>query len=229
MSARIIDLTVPIRHNHGRLGLPAQFETPWTFASHGWQGSTFQLFCHHGTHVDAPIHFIERGKGIEQVPLSRLIGPAAVVELEDHGEMAAIQGATLEDRGRHVERGDIIILRTGWSDANWGTQRFWDKGPFLAPDGADWLVERGVKAIVYDFSEEAEIRNPGFRGEDCIIHHKILGSEIYNIEYVQNLTKISQPRVTLLALPLPLEGLDGSPTRVIALEGVDLPKEFEIA
>lgn len=228
MSATLIDLSVPIRHGEGRLGLPAQFETPFTFEDRGWQGSRFCLFCHHGTHVDAPNHFIADGCGIDQVPLSQLVGPAAVMELSDHGENAAILGDTLEDRGRHVGRGDILILRTGWSDKHWGTDTFWEKGPFLDPGGAAWIVERGIKAVVYDFSEEAEIRKPGFRGEDCVIHHKILGNDIYNIEYVVNLGKISRPRVTILALPLKLVGLDGSPTRVVAIEGADLPAQFTV-
>lgn len=226
----IVDLSIPIEQGVGRLGMPAAFATPFTVKQHGWGGSTFCLFCHHGTHVDAPNHFIDGGDAIHQVPLQRLVGPAAVVELADHsdGSGKGISGNVLEDRGRHVQEGDIVILRTGWSDRCWGTDTFWKSGPFLAPEGADWIVERKAKAVVYDFSEEAEIRRQGWRGEDCEIHHKILGADIYNIEYVRNLGKIERPRCVILALPLPLVGLDGSPTRVVALEGVDLPKEFSI-
>jgi arylformamidase len=223
----LVDLAIPIEHGKGRLGMPAAFTTPFTVGQYGWGGSTFCLFCHHGTHVDAPNHFIEDGDAIHEIPLTSLVGPAAVVELGDH-ETRAITGNTLEDRGRHVRKGDIIILRTMWSDKHWDTDTFWNSGPYLSPDGADWIVERGAKAVVYDFSEEAKIREKGWRGEDCIIHHKILGNDIYNIEYVRNLGKIERPRCAIIALPLPLVGLDGSPTRVIALEGVDLPAEFSI-
>jgi arylformamidase len=226
--ATIIDLTVPIEHGKGRLDIPARFGTPFTFEERGWQGSTFELFCHHGTHVDAPNHFVEGGDAIHAVPLDRLMGPGAVVELGDHGQRAGIEGDTLEDRGGHVERGDIIILRTGWSDLHWGTPTFWNEGPYLAESGAAWIVERGLKAVVYDFSEELAIRTPGFRGEDCVIHNRILGNDIYNIEYVRNLGAIRSERVALLALPLPLVGLDGSPTRVVALEGVEVPRDFTI-
>jgi kynurenine formamidase len=48
--------------------------------------------------------------------------------------------------GRHVERNDIAILRTGWSDKHWDTNTFWQKGPYLSPDAGDWLIERGVEA-----------------------------------------------------------------------------------
>ncbi len=225
----IIDLSLPVADGEGRLGLDVAFRTPITFAERGWQGSTFSMFCHYGTHVDAPNHFIEGGAGIDRAPLGKLIGPAAVVDLSDHGRNAAITGDALESRGRHVRRGDIAVLRTGWSDAAWNTEAFWTEGPYLAPDGADWLVERGVNAVVYDFSEEYAVREPGFRGEDCVVHHRILGRDIYNIEYVCNLAAITAPRCAIVALPLRLVGLDGAPARVVALEGADLPAGFTVA
>lgn len=227
--ASLHDLSVPVRDGDGRLGLQVEFSTPYTYEGVNWQGSSFCMFCHYGSHVDAPNHFICDGISIENVRLDRVMGPAAVVELSDFGEDGEITGKTLEDRGHHVEKNDIAILRTGWSDKHWGKDTFWKKGPYLSPDAGDWLVERGVKSVVYDFSEEYIVgRNPAFRGEDCVIHHKILGNSILNIEYVINLAKIERPRCAIIALPLHLVGLDGSPSRVIALEGTDLPREFTI-
>jgi kynurenine formamidase len=82
-----------------------------------------------------------------------------------------------------------------------------------------------VRAVVYDFSEEYAVRRPGFQGKDCAVHHRILGEEIYNLEYVQSLNKIQAPRLAIVALPIKLVGCDGAPARVVALEGVDLPAE----
>lgn len=224
----LIDLSIPVKHGDGRLGLEVTFATPYSMENCGWQGSTFSMFAHHATHIDAPNHFIKGGKGIEQAPLNQLIGPAALIELDDHGKEKAITGKTLEDRGRHVLKGDIAILRTGWSDKCWDEPRFWEEGPYLDLSGADWLVERGVHAVVYDFSEEYVVRQPGFQGKDCIVHHRILGKEIYNIEYVRGLGKIRRPRLGIIAFPLKLVGCDGSPARVVAVEGVDLPAEFSV-
>jgi arylformamidase len=226
--ATLIDLSIPIVHGDGRLGLQVRFETPFRYADVNWQGSSFCMFCHYGSHVDAPNHFLQHGKGIDQVPLGNLVGPAALIDLSDHGEGKGIDGDTLEERGRHLRPSDIAMLHTGWTDRAWGTDAFWRNGPFLAPSGADWLVSRGVKAVVYDFAEEFVVRNPGFRGEQCEVHHKILGNDIYNIEYVRHLGKISAPRVTLVAFPLNLVGLDGAPARVVAIEGADLPAEFAV-
>lgn len=224
----VIDLSIPVRDGDGRLGLEVRFDAPYRFEDCGWQGSTVSMFCHYATHVDAPNHFIEGGSGIDEAPLAKLLGPAALIELSDHGENAGIAGDTLEARGRHVQPGDIAILRTGWSDRCWGEPAFWSDGPYLCADGAKWLVERGVNAVVYDFSEEEVVRIRGFRGEDCIVHHTLLGEDIYNIEYVHRLPAISAERLAVVALPVKLAGLDGAPARVLAIEGFDLPREFEV-
>lgn len=226
--ADLIDLSIPVRNGEGRLGLEVRFETPYTFDNCGWQGSTFSMFAHYATHVDAPNHFIQGAKSIDQAPLERLIGPAALVELDDHCMEKAISGNTLEDRGRHMRRGDIAILRTGWTDRCWGEPRFWQEGPYLDMSAADWLVERGVRAIVYDFAEEYVVRKPPFEGKDCVVHHRILGEEIYNIEYVHGLAGIRTPRLAIIALPLKLVGCDGAPARVVALDGADLPAQFTV-
>lgn len=224
----LIDLSIPVRDGEGRLGLEVKFATPYTFDNCGWQGSTFSMFAHYATHIDAPNHFIRGAKSIDAAPLNRLIGPAALVELDDHGKDKGITGDTLEDRGRHMRPGDIAVLRTGWTDLCWGEPRFWKEGPYLDMSAADWLVERGARAVVYDFAEEYVVRNPPFEGKDCVVHHRILGKEIYNIEYVHGLAGIRAPRLAVIAFPLKLVGCDGSPARVVALEGVDLPAEFKL-
>ena len=108
----LLDLSIPVKHGDGRLGQEVRFATPYSFATCGWQGSTFTMFAHHATHIDAPNHFIEGGKAIDEAPLDRLIGPAGLIELDDHGREAAITGDTLEERGRHIRKADIAILRT---------------------------------------------------------------------------------------------------------------------
>ena len=224
----VVDLSIPVRDGEGRLGLEVRFETPYRFEDCGWQGSTVTMFCHYATHVDAPNHFIENGSGIDQAPLAKLMGPAALIELSDHGANAGISGDTLEARGRHLQPGDIAILRTGWSDRCWGEPAFWSEGPCLSADAARWLVERGVHAVVYDFSEEEAVRGGAFRGEDCVVHHTLLGEDVYNIEYVHRLPAITAKRLAIIALPVKLAGLDGAPARVLAIEGFDLPREFEV-
>ena len=108
---RVVDLTIPIRDGDGRLGLEVEFATPYSFDNCGWQGSTFRMFAHYATHVDAPNHFIEGTAGIDEAPLGKLMGPAAVIDLSDHGEGAAISADTLAVRGSHTQAGDIAVVQ----------------------------------------------------------------------------------------------------------------------
>ncbi|MEA2178951.1 MAG: arylformamidase [bacterium] len=214
----VVDLTLPVIAGQGRFGLDTQFETPITFDDANWQGSVFRMFAHSGTHVDAPVHFIRGALTIEQAPLDRLIGRGWLFDLTDRGAGDPIDARRLDAADPGLQGGDMAVLRTDWTDKHWGDARFVDDSPFLTLDGAQWLVDRGVKAIVYDFSEEYIVRKPGFRGEECEVHHLILGSGVWNIEYVTNLGALKGPAVTIVALPLKLSGLDGSPARVIAFE-----------
>jgi len=214
----LVDLTLPVVPGQGRFGLDTEFETPITFDNVNWQGSVFKMFAHSGTHIDAPVHFLEDGISIEAAPLDRLIGRGWIFDLTGAGPAGAISAETLEAADPGFQAGDMAVLRTDWTDGNWGSARFVDDSPYLTVDGARWLVDRGVKAIVYDFSEEYVVRKPGFRGEECEVHHLILGNGVYNIEYVTNLGALKGPDVTIVALPLKLTGLDGSPARVIAFD-----------
>jgi kynurenine formamidase len=217
-AAGIVDLTLPVLPGQGRFGLDTQFETPITFDDSNWQGSVFRMFCHSGTHIDAPVHFIRDTRTIDQAPLDRLVGRGWLFDLTAAGPAGAISAESLEAADPGLQAGDMAILRTDWTDTNWGAERFVEDSPYLTLDGAQWLVDHGVKAIVYDFSEEFVVRNAGFRGEECEVHHLILGSGVWNIEYVTNLGALRGPAVTIVALPLKLTGLDGSPARVIAFE-----------
>jgi arylformamidase len=216
----MIDLTMPIRENDGRYTLRNTFyPEPHAFDAHGVQSSTFKMFAHFGTHVDAPRHFIRGGCTIDQVAPERLMGRGAVFDLSDFDSYRGIDSSVLGDRDPGLAANDIAILRTDWTDRKWGASDFHSNAPFLTGDAAHWLVDHHVKAVVYDFPEEEIIRNDQWDGNDAIVHHTLLGNDIYNIEYVVNLSRISAPFVGIIAMPLPLVALDGAPARVLAFEG----------
>jgi arylformamidase len=218
-SGRLVDLTLPIRPGEGRFGLLTEFATEMSFADAAWQGSTFKMFAHTGTHIDAPVHFLEGAAGIDSASLPSLVGQGWIFDLSSVGERHAITAGELADADPGLRPGTIAVLRTDWTDRAFGTEGFLDGSPYLTLEAARWLVDRGVTAILYDFSEEYRVREPGFRGEECEIHHLILGSGIYNVEYVTNLGALRSASPTIVALPLKLAGLDGSPARVIAIDG----------
>lgn len=216
---KIIDLTLPARHGDGRFGQENDFTIPYTYKEYGWQAATFRMFAHFGTHVDAPLHFIENGPSIDEVPLPSLIGKGALFDLSDVSEQQGIDSELLVARNPGIQNGEIAILRTDWTDKNWGRDTFLTHAPYLTQEGAEWLLNQGVKSVVYDFPKERAIRQEQFGGNECVVHHIFLGNGVYNIEYVINLKELSpEKNYLIVAMPLKLVSLDGSPARVIAVE-----------
>ena len=123
-----------------------------------------------------------------------------------------------------IERGDIVLLRTDWPlKCPVESERFWREAPFTGRSACEWLVERGVKAVGYDYPPDYSIRTMTFDPDkkvtrfDCTTHDVFFPAGITVIEYLTNLDQIKAPRCRFIALPLRLEGGDGSPVRAVAL------------
>jgi kynurenine formamidase len=174
--------------------------------------------------VDAPVHFLPGDRDIAGMPVDQWMGPAAVVDLTHLGENGEVTAADLEGRGSHVERGDIVLLRTDWPrKCPVESERFWREAPFTGRSACGWLVKRGVKAVGYDYPPDYAIRTMTFEAGkkvtryDCTTHDVFFPAGITVIEYLTNLDQIQAPRCRFIALPLKLEGGDGSPVRAVAL------------
>lgn len=236
MGQRIIDLTLPIVSGEYWTKYPAgivygqeepptmieQFSTieKTTVCMHKYS-STTQSF----THIDAPRHVYENGSTNDEVPLERLIGEAAVIDVSYKQPSEIVTAADLEKGGKHVRAGDVAIIRTGWTErAPWGTERLWREMIYLAEDGGEWLDQKDVKAIAVDFlpdvpqfftDDQGRLR-PTDLGHPT--HMRLMKKEVVFVEWCTNLMAIEEPRVMFFCLPLPLVGTDGAQARVIVLE-----------
>jgi len=166
--------------------------------------SRLDFGVHSGTHIDAPIHFIDRAAGIETVPLDVLVGPAEVIDA------TAVEGQI--DRPA-IERLEIpfgterVLFRT----RNVG---LWERGSFapsfvaLAADGARALVERGVRLVGADYLSIAPF------GDPIDTHVALLGAGVVIVEGL-DLRAIEPGPYDLICLPLLIPGSDGGPARAI--------------
>jgi arylformamidase len=200
-----IDVTVPIRG--GMLHWPGNPEIVVTQTETLERGddatvSALSLGVHTGTHVDAPVHFIIGGAGVDAIGLDRLIGPARVI---DAGDAASIGLRELE--GQDIRAGERVLFKTRNS-------RYWKENDFrpdftsLAPEAAAWLAERGVRTIGIDYLSVGSTKT----GPDT--HRPLLAAGICIIEGL-DLSRVRAGRYDLICLPLRLEGLDGAPARVV--------------
>jgi kynurenine formamidase len=153
------------------------------------------------------------------------IGEGTVVDLSDLGvESGGVKAEHLEERAKHVREGDIVLLRTDWDlKSNIETREFWTQGPFTCRDAAEWLAERQVKAVGYDYAADEPLRidpeHPQrFGREEHTTHAVFFPRGIGVIEYLANLREIRAERFEFVALPLKVLGADGSPVRAIAIE-----------
>ena len=218
----IVDLSFPIRP-HFRWMVASERRSSHE-KGNIFQSTVLTVSCHAYTHVDAPVHFLRGERDIAAMPVDQWIGLAAVVDLAHLGANAEVSAAELERHASHVGAGDIVLLRTDWPrKVNVETQDFWREAPYTGRSACEWLIRKGVKAVGYDYPPDQIIRTMIFEPgrpvapEDCTTHHQFFPAGITVIEYLTNLDRIGAPRCRFMALPLAIEGADGSPVRAIAM------------
>lgn len=221
---KVIDLTLTIRD---QWRWPVKLETFATHEKNYFLERYMHFRPHSFTHVDAPLHFLPDGLSIEKVPLSKFYGEAAIINLSHLGENDGVSAAELEKHGQHVREGDIALLRTDWPlKCDYMSKDFWAKAPYMERDACEWLVERKIKAWGGDFPCDYllryEVTDPGrvakLPREEHTTHDVFFKAGIIQFEYIVNQHLLKKNRVQFMALPLPIEGGDGSPIRAIAFE-----------
>jgi arylformamidase len=167
--------------------------------------SQISMSCHTGTHVDAPDHFLNNGRTVENLSLDLLVGRAYVLHLPDVNLITAsiLMDADIPPRTRR------LLFKTKNSDL-WakGNQEFQADFVGLSVDAAELLVDRNVKLVGVDYLSVA----PYKMGKP--VHTILLNAGVVVIEGL-DLSNVSQGRYTLHCLPLKLGGADGAPTRAI--------------
>lgn len=208
---RIHDISVPIVE--GMVVWQGQEPVTLEFLGHVDRGDSntstqIALNAHTGTHVDAPLHFIKGGGGVDALDLNVLVGPAYVVEALDAD---ALTRAVFESLSipAGTERLLVHTRNSEWWARN--DRTFHENYVGVTRDGAEWLVEHGVKLIGVDYLSVAAY------SDTATPHHVLLGAGVIPLEGL-NLTGIAPGQYQLVALPMNLAGRDGAPTRAILIE-----------
>jgi kynurenine formamidase len=234
---QVVDLTAPLSARTPILQLPEQFgqTLPFTLSEisryddrgPAWYWNNFSTGEHTGTHFDAPIHWVtgQQGADVSQVPASRLIAPAVVI---DHtAEAAADPDFLLEvDHVKAWEAthgalpvGGWLLYRTGWDAYGDDAEQYANGGrtPGISGECARWLAEEapiqgvGVETVGTD-AGAAHSFDPPF---PC--HSFLLGQNKYGLTQLRNLGQLPPTGAVIIAGPLPIVDGSGSPCRVLAL------------
>lgn len=170
--------------------------------------SLLSFGSHSGTHIDAPFHFNQQGKTIDQLPLEVFEGSAQVVEVvAKDGFVTVLELMQLID-----ERTTRLLIKTPNSSL-WEQEEkeFVPDFVHLTPEAADLIVEQGIKLVGIDYLSIERFHSP-----DHYVHHTLLDNGIVVVEGL-NLSQVPPGHYKLICLPLRIKNGDGSPARAVLL------------
>ena len=207
--SRIYDISVPIRS--GGIVYPGNPEIDITLQQAVAKGaganvSAIRFGSHTGTHADASRHFFDDGQPVDQIPLDRLIGPALLVRFPD--DVRAIGAAELK---AHDLRGRTRILLRTRNSALLSQKQFVPDYTYLAPDGAEYLVDKGVELVGIDYLSIEQFHSGHHR-----THRTLLAKSVVILEGL-DLSAPPPGEYQLICLPLRIEGCDGAPARAVLI------------
>ena len=184
---------------------------------------------HGGTHLDAPIHFGEGKQAVDEIPITRLVGPALVIDVSEACATNADYLLKTEDIANwekshgQIPNESIVLIHTGWG-------KFWpDKKKYLGtdtPGDTTNLHFPGISREAAEFlAKQRRIDGVGIDtasidhgpSKDFIAHRVLNGANIYGLENVANLDRLPAKGATLIALPMKIKGGTGGPVRITAI------------
>lgn len=233
---------------HGAPSLPGDADVRMIravkHAQHGVLANRITTVMHTGTHMNAPIHLVQRGADLAAVSVDRLFGNGVVVDASK-ARWALVTAADLSAAAPEIRRGDIVVIVTGWHHKYSDSLEYFGESPGLSKDAAEWLVEMDAKLVAVDTPQvdhplatslgphrggplmrrlageyqAATGRDPKTEhGEWNVAHRTLLAAGIPTVEQVGgDVDVLLGRRATFAATPWKFEHGDACPVRMIAI------------
>lgn len=201
---KIIDISQPLSHTTQEWpnDTPFEYTLSWSIE----EDSTVNVgkittSTHIGTHIDAPYHFDNNGKKVHELDLDLYVGKARVIEVLGKKEIG------IEDiKGIDISGVKRLLIRTN----SWRNRKqFPTTITSLKPEIASFLAEKGIRLIGVDTPSVDQLDS-----KDLQSHHHLHKQGIYILEGIV-LDDVEPGDYELIALPLPIDGADGSPVRAV--------------
>ena len=159
----------------------------------GYNLSALFICAHNGTHVDAPLHFFEDGKSIEQIPLEHFVGECFVAE--HNGEVLEADACEMLEKARKVGADKRILI----------------KGSATVTEEAARVFANADILLIGNESQSV-----GPENAPMAVHKILLSKDIALLEGIV-LDKAQEGRYILNCAPLNIKGFEGSPCRAILI------------
>lgn len=191
---------------------PPRFEQGAAIASHGFAELRVSMFTHTGTHMDAPCHVLEGAPSLDQLPPERFVGPACMLDVRG---LERVTRRHLEARAQLLESCGFLLLRTGM-EQHWGAPEYFGAFPCLDLEAATWLAGLGLSGVALDAISVNAISVDPLDAAGLDVHRILLGAGMVIVENCRNLARLPEQGFVFCAMPLPIQGADGSPVRAVA-------------
>ena len=212
----IIDLSLTIESDMPTCGTrwhqTVQVKPMGLIAEVGRNTHSILVGSHSGTHMDAPYHFWQNGKTIDELDLNNTCGEVGIIDFRKMNKNVV----TLDDV-KNITVQEKMLFVFGWFK-NWKTDRFYKDFPYFLPDTIDYFINRGMRFMAMD-TPSPDTGTAINEKDDSPNHKKLLENDVIIVEYLTNTDVIDfSKKYEIYALPLKVKGSDGSSCRVILKE-----------
>jgi len=220
LPTKIYDLSQPVFTNSPQYPdtnpRPVQVRLFYMLAVQGVNKEIVEMSTHTGTHCDAPFHFFEDGKTIDEIPLETYVGPAAIFDLRYKKPGTAVDVADLRPLTAGIQPNDIALLNTGNGHRRANSKEFLTEYVYLTGEGAQFLVECGVKGVGIDAVSLGGYNDSAKAGPP---HRAMLANGKFIVEDLYFPDEVMDGRKRLFcAAPIKLRGCGGAWARAMLWE-----------
>ncbi|MEI7990449.1 MAG: cyclase family protein [Chloroflexota bacterium] len=182
----------------------------------GWDAHRFTLSTIMGTYMEASAHLFLDGETIDQVLPERFICPAVVLSLPDCFPNQAICADDLRAVNADLHAGDAVLISTGW-ERRWNKTGFVEESPYFTLDAMQWLLDTGAAIIGADLPCFDSPTRPEGVVKLLFQHGRLLVAPLINLRLAGEKNMLKS---TLIALPLKIKGVCGTPCRAILVDSI---------
>jgi len=201
-------------------------------AGYWYASNEYSASEHGGTHADAPIHFAENGRTMDQIPLEEWIGPAVKIDVtakceKDRDYLLSVDDIkSWEKQHGEIPDGAWVIMYTGIDTKYYpdklqvlGTEKTGEEAlpelsfPGFSPESVEFLVnERNFTGIAIDTPSIDYGKSKEFK-----VHQVLFAADKLALENIANLDKLPIKGAALYVIPMLIKDGTGAPARVFAI------------
>lgn len=213
-------------------------------AQHGVLAWKINTVMHTGTHMNAPLHLVQKAADLASIPVDRLFGNGVVLNIPQKS-YGVITAGDLEAAKPNVKQGDVVVIVTGWHHKYSDSLEYYGESPGLSKDAAQWLVQKKCRMVAVDmpqidhplatslgphrggptmnrlvsaYQEATGLDHKKEHPEWNVAHKTLLAAGIPTIEQVGgDVDVLAGKRATFVATPWKFEYGDACPVRFVGM------------